>query len=50
MYLDNMLALPVISNPAWVFPRRTFESVDAVFDFAAVIIEGISQFKQDLEK
>jgi hypothetical protein len=26
MYLNNMIALPVISNPGWVFPRQTFET------------------------
>ena len=50
MYLDNMIALPVISNPGWVFPRQRFESRSDMIGFAADLAAGICSFKQDLEK
>ena len=50
MYLNNMTALPVISNPAWVFPRQDFKSTEDMFVYLANIIDGIANFKQDLEK
>ena len=50
MYLDNMVPLPVVSNPAWVFPRQVFETRNQMFNYLAQIIHGISLFKQDIEK
>jgi hypothetical protein len=45
-----MIALPVISNPAWVFPRKSFNSIEDMFVYLANIIDGIAIFKQDLEQ
>ena len=50
MYLNNMVALPVISNPGWVFPRQKFASRLVMIKFTADIVFGIANFKQDLEK
>ena len=51
MYLDNMLPLPVNSNPGWVFPRRDFlGNQDNLIKYVCGIIQGLVQFKKQLER
>lgn len=51
MYLNNMLPLPVNSNPGIVFPRQNFKrSTRLMHKYLARIMYGISEFKQTLER
>ena len=51
MYLDNMLPLPVNSNPGWVFPRRDFLGrQDNMVKYVCGIIQGLVKFKKQLER
>ena len=49
MYLNNMLPLPVNSNPGWVFPKQKFESVEGMLAYMTKLILGLCNFKQNLE-
>ena len=51
MYLNNMIPLPVNSNPGWVFPRKNFEEkVENMLVHVVGIVQGMIKFKQSLER
>ena len=50
MYLNNLLPLPVNSNPGWVFPRQQFDGLDDMVKYMTKLIVGLTQFKQRLER
>jgi len=44
-YMKNKMALPINSNPGFVFPREEFADQDAQLKFAASLISGIIDYK-----
>ena len=51
MYLNNPVALPVNSNPGWVFPRQNFRSPDSdLCAYLARLMKGMLDFKQRVER
>ena len=51
MYLNNTIALPINSNPGWVFPRQTFRSADSdLCAYLARLMKGMLDFKQRVER
>jgi hypothetical protein len=50
MYLNNMLALPVISNPGWVFDRLDFSSHEKLIGEWGKMIHAMASFKLQLER
>jgi len=49
MYLNNTVALPINSNPGWVFPRASFRSDSDVCAYLARLMKGMLDFKQRVE-
>ncbi|XP_061796068.1 choline O-acetyltransferase [Nerophis lumbriciformis] len=49
MYLNNRLALPVNSSPALVFPSQNFSAPIDSLRFAANLIAGILEYKNQLD-
>ena len=50
MYLRIRIPLPVNSSPAYVFPQRTFESDDERLRYTALLIRGICDYKDKIDK
>ena len=50
MYLNNAIALPINSNPGWVFPRADFRSDSDTCAYLARLIRGMLDFKQRVER
>jgi len=50
MYLNNMLPLPVVSNPGWVFERLKDLSSDQLFSQWGKMVYIIGSFKLQLER
>ena len=50
MYLNNMLPLPINSNPGWVFPKQKFECVEDMIKYTTKLIVGLGRFKQEVER
>lgn len=50
MYLSNSLALPVNSNPFFMFPAQHFESSQAMLMFATRIIQFSVDFKYRIDQ
>ncbi len=49
MYLNNPLALPVNSNPGWVFPKVEFKDDRERCVYLAKIASGLFRYKQKFE-
>ena len=50
MYLNNPIALPVNSNPGWVFPTVKHKSEWDRMLYLATIAKGLMDFKEKIEK
>lgn len=49
MYLNNRVALPLNSNPGYVFPRQHFANDDDFIRYAAALIRGLYSFKSMID-
>jgi hypothetical protein len=50
MYMNNPIALPINSNPGWVFPKAEFTSEADQCAYLARLAKGLLDFKQKVEK
>jgi hypothetical protein len=50
MYLRNQVPLPVNSNPAFLFPRQRFDTIDSMLRFAAQFVQFAVQFKRQIDR
>ncbi len=49
MYLNNLVPLPINSNPGWVFPRANFADESEMCAYLAKMTKGLLDFKQKAE-
>ncbi len=50
MYMDNPIALPVNSNPGWVFPKKNFANEEERCLYLARVAKGMFDYKVKFEK
>lgn len=50
MYMNVQLPLPVNSNPGMVFPPKEFSHLRDMARFGAVLIDGVLQHKDKLDR
>ncbi|GMR48867.1 hypothetical protein PMAYCL1PPCAC_19062 [Pristionchus mayeri] len=50
MYLRIRLPLPVNSSPAYVFPKQTFEGAEDKLRYTALLIRGLVEFKDAIDR
>ena len=50
MYMNNPVALPVNSNPGWVFPEKKFAAEEERCLYVARLATGMFEHKVKFEK
>lgn len=50
MYMNVQLPLPVNSNPGMVFPPKQFAHLRDMARFGAILIDGVLQHKDKLDR